>query len=128
MLVGPTLRSPGGRRTAAWTLLGGGLLAGIALVSYALWDRVWVAAAVLVGIGALVAYGLHRYELVVLGKVPDPGDEDGFGPDEAAADVAREPDRSDDESALDDESARDEEGDSDEDGGVDPDAEGDETS
>jgi len=75
VLVGPSLRSTRGRRTAAATLLGTAVLGGVALASYALWDRVWIAAAVLVGVGALGAYGLHRYELVVLGKVPAPDDE-----------------------------------------------------
>lgn len=128
VLVGPELRSADDRRTAGGTLFGGGLLSGVTLASYTLWDRVWVAATVLVGIGALGAYGLHRYELVVLGKVPDPEGEDGFGPDGAAADEAREPDRREDDSALDDESIPDEEGDSDEDGRVDPDVERGETS
>ncbi|MEF8843572.1 MAG: hypothetical protein V5A62_18425 [Haloarculaceae archaeon] len=87
VLVGPVVRSTGGRRTAGWTLLGTAVLGGIALGSYALWDRVWVAAAVLVGLVGLVAYGLHRYELVVLGKVPAPddgieADDDGIEPDD----------------------------------------------
>lgn len=71
VLVGPTLRSTGGWRMAVWILLGGGVLSGVALVSYALWDRVWIAATVLASIVVLAAYGFHRYELVVLGKVPD---------------------------------------------------------
>lgn len=73
VLVGPALHDRD-RSIAAWTLLGAAALGGLALASYALWDRVWIAAAVLVGVAALVAYGLHRYELVVLGKVPDPDD------------------------------------------------------
>lgn len=85
VLVGPSLRSARGRRTAASTLLGAAVLGGIVLASYALWDRVWVAAAVLVGVGALGAYGLHRYELVVLGKVPAPDDE-GPDPDDEGPD------------------------------------------
>ena len=71
VLVGPALRSAQGRRTAAWTLLAGSLLGGVALTSYALWDREWIAAVSLIGLGCLGAYGLHRYEMVVLGKVPD---------------------------------------------------------
>lgn len=71
ILVGPMLRSIAGRRSAVWTLLGGSILAVLALSSYVLWERVWVAATILIGITALVAYGFHRYELVVLGKVPD---------------------------------------------------------
>lgn len=88
VLVGPALRSARGRRTAVWTLLGAAALTGVALASYALWDRVWLAAGVLVGFGALGTYGLHRYELVVLGKVPDPDEErsdrnnDGFDLDD----------------------------------------------
>lgn len=94
VLVGPDLRSARGRRTAALILLGATVLGGIALGSYALWDRVWVAATVLVGVGSLGAYGLHRYELVVLGKVPDPADErldpndDGPGPNDEGGEPA----------------------------------------
>ena len=135
VLVGPELGSAVARRTAGRTLLGGALLSGVALASYALWGRVWIAATVLVGIGALGAYGLHRYELVVLGKVPESGTY------EAGSDVPREPGRRDGEPAPDDGSTPDterrdssEEGDSykggnaSEEGRFDPAGEGGETS
>ena len=140
VLVAPNLQSGRIRRSAAWILLGGSVLVGVALGSYTLWDRVWVAATVLVGIGAIGAYGLHRYELVVLGKVADPDDEDGARPEEADTGVAREPDRSDDEPAPDDELTPDDEPTPDDEstleeerldsygtGGTDPDADGGET-
>jgi hypothetical protein len=80
VLIGPALRSAQGRRTAAWTLLAGSLLGGVALTSYALWNQEWIAAVSLIGLGCLGAYGLHRYEMVVLGKVPELNE--GSTPDE----------------------------------------------
>ena len=95
VLVGPAIQSPRGRQTAGWTLLGTAVLGGIALGSYAFWDQLWIAATVLVGLSALVTYGFHRYELVVLGKVPDPGDinpEGGVDSDEDNLDLGPDPD------------------------------------
>jgi hypothetical protein len=76
VLVGPVLGSATGRRTAVWTIIGGSLLGGATLASYALSDRMWVAAALLVALGILGGYGIHRYELVALGKVTE--SEDGI--------------------------------------------------
>lgn len=72
VLVGPSLRSTRGRHTVVWILLGTAALSGVTLASYALWGRIWLATAVLVSVGSLGSYVIHRYELVVLGKVPDP--------------------------------------------------------
>lgn len=47
-----------------------GLMA-IAVIAYTSVDSLWVLALGLVGGLAAIGYGLHRYELVVLGLVPD---------------------------------------------------------
>lgn len=80
VLVGPDLRSATGRRTAVWTIIGGSLLGGATLTSYALSDRSWIAAALLVALGIFGGYGIHRYELVALGKVTE--SEDGIDSEE----------------------------------------------
>lgn len=66
-LAGSVVRTPDPSRTVAVTLaafLGLGAL----LRAGRLWgDAVWISGALLIGSVAIVSYGLHRYELVLMG-------------------------------------------------------------
>lgn len=74
LLIAPDLTTPRGRRLAAGTVLGTALLGGLAVGTLALWDTIWITAGLLIAVGALVAYVLHRYDLIVTGVVSGVGD------------------------------------------------------
>jgi hypothetical protein len=83
VLLGPLTR-PGrlGRRTVARSTIGlGFVLFAAVVVGLAVREDLQVATVVLLLAGAVLAYGLHRYELLVLGLLDDgdrePGDEEG---------------------------------------------------
>lgn len=77
VLFGPDLRSAAGRRTAGLGVGVAGLLAGAGAAAQATWGATWVAAGVLALLVAVVGYGLHRYERVAVGMVPDVGPANG---------------------------------------------------
>jgi hypothetical protein len=84
VLLGPLTRAERrSRGTVVRPTLGFVLvLFGVVVVGLALVDRLWVVAALLLLAGGGGLYGLHRYELVVLGLVAD--DDPGVdGPDPA---------------------------------------------
>jgi len=68
LLVVRDLPTPTGRRTAWLTLGLAGVLGGVAAATVGP-TRIWLAAALVIGVGALVGYGVHRYERVALGVV-----------------------------------------------------------
>lgn len=74
VLVAPDLATARGRRLAAGTVAGIGVLGGGAFVAQLTWETTWATAVVLVGVVALASYGLHRYELVATGGAERPVD------------------------------------------------------
>lgn len=69
VLVVPDVTSVRGRRLAASTVVGGGLLGLAAAGAQLTWETTWATAVVLVGVAAFASYGLHRYELVAIDEV-----------------------------------------------------------
>lgn len=67
LLVVSDVSTGPGKRRALGTLAFTGTLAGVAWGAQGAWAETWATALVLVSIGTLIAYGLHRYEQVQLG-------------------------------------------------------------
>lgn len=85
VLLFGVLVSPDAGRSFEPTLTAGTVaaaagLCGIAWASLAAWGQTWLAGGVVLAVAGLVAYGLHRYELVAQGHVPASGGMGGAGP------------------------------------------------
>lgn len=80
VLLGSARTASHPRRFGAVALASGTILGGITW-SVLGWQPLWVAASAFVLLFVLVAYGLHRYEFVVLGYRPDRSRFDGHPPE-----------------------------------------------
>lgn len=74
VLVAPDLATRSRRRVALWSLAIAVALGGLAYGAQATWETTWATATVVLGVAALAAYGLHRYELLATGALDAAGE------------------------------------------------------